>query len=433
MKSRLAAGRPCFRGALSGTGTGTGTDIGIGIVGIGVAAMVAGAVAFAAPRAFAHEGEAHGDPAAGRTVDAVRAVGLAGGVDAAVPRRAPDGAVFVPKPTQYRIGLRTRAVEARKLAVTVALAGTVVAEPNAGGRVQSTQTGRIQPGPKGLPMPGQRVAKGAVLAYVEPAIASLERASRQADLAALEAQLAIANARAARYAQLDGAVPRKDIEAARIDALALAARRDATARGLAAREALRAPVSGIVSTTSILAGQIVEPREILVEIVDPSRLAIEALAYDPAVAGMITGASAMVTGASAAVTESSGAVTDASAAAGSTPLELQLVGASRHLRGQAVPLLFRARTAGVALAIGQPLQVIARTAQQREGFALPREAIVRERSGEHVVWVHEAAERFVPRRVAFQTFDADTVVVTAGLAPRERVVVSGANLLAQVR
>lgn len=419
MKARFPAGRLRLRGALFGTGTGTGADTGISVVGIGVAVAVAGAIAFTASRAFAHEGEAHADPATGRTVDAAPGPGLAGGVDAVAPRRAPDGAVFVPKPTQYRIGLRTRAVEAQKLAVTVDLAGTVVAEPNAGGRVQSTQTGRIEPGPKGLPMPGQRVAKGAVLAYVEPAIASLERASRQAELAALEAQLAIATARAARYAQLDGAVPRKDIEAARIDALALAARRDATARGLAAREALRAPVSGIVSTTSILAGQIVEPREVLVEIIDPSRLAIEALAYDPAVAGMITGASATVTG--------------AGAAAGSTPLELQLVGASRHLRSQAVPLLFRARTAGVALAIGQPLRVIARTTQQREGFALPREAIVRERSGEHVVWVHEAAERFVPRRVAFQAFDADTVVVTAGLAARERVVVSAANLLAQVR
>ena len=103
------------------------------------------------------------------------------------------------------------------------------------------------------------------------------------------------------------------------------------------------------------------------------------------------------------------------------------------MRGQALPLFFRAKTQGVPLAIGQPLQVIGRTTEKREGFAVARQALVRDRSGEHVVWVHEAAERFVPRRVAFELLDADTVVVTSGLAARDRVVVKGANLLAQVR
>jgi len=263
-----------------------------------------------------------------------------------------------------------------------------------------------------LPVLGQRVTKGEVLAFVEPSIGSLERGNRQAELAALDAQLAIARSRAARYEQLDGAIPRKDIEAARIEVNSLAARRKATASGLAARESLRAPISGVVSATSIVSGQIVEPREVLIEIVDPSRLAVEALAYDPAVAATISAASASV---------------------GSRPLELELVGVGRQLRGQALPLLFRASTKGVPLAIGQPLQVIARTTRTREGFAVGRQALVRDRSGQHVVWVHEAAERFVPRRVDFEPLDADTVVVTSGLVAHERVVTKGANLLAQVR
>lgn len=375
---------------------------------------IVGALAIAAalvvPAVSAHEGEDHSEPApaAASVVDPATSFG----VDAALPRREPDGAVFLPKPTQYRIGVRTRLVEAATIPLTVELVGKVVAEPNAGGRVQATQTGRIEAGPKGLPVLGQRVGKGDVLAFVEPSIASLERANRHAELAALDAQLAIARSKAARYEQLDGAVPRKDIEAARIEVKSLLARRNATAGGLSSRESLRAPISGVVSATSIVAGQIVEPREVLIEIVDPSRLAIEALAYDPAVAGSISSASASV---------------------GSMPLELGLVGAGRQLRGQALPLFFRAKTQGVPLAIGQPLQVIARTTEKREGFAVARQALVRDRSGEHVVWVHEAAERFAPRRVAFELLDADTVVVTSGLAGRDRVVVKGANLLTQVR
>ncbi|MDT3678486.1 MAG: efflux RND transporter periplasmic adaptor subunit [Burkholderiaceae bacterium] len=366
--------------------------------------------AIGVPSAGAHEGEDHSQPvtAAAPVADPARS----SDVDAAFPRREADGSVFLPKLTQYRIEVRTEVVEASAIPVTVELVGKVVAEPNAGGRVQSTQSGRIEAGTKGLPVLGQRVTKGEVLAFVEPSIGSLERANRQSELAALDAQLAIARSRAARYEQLDGAIPRKDVEAARIEVTSLLARRKATATGLAAREPLRAPVSGVVSATSIVSGQIVEPRELLIEIVDPSRLAIEALAYDPAVAAAVSAASASV---------------------GSRPLELELVGVGRQLRGQALPLLFRASTKGVPLAIGQPLQVIARTTQKREGFAVGRQALVRDRSGEQVVWVHEAAERFVPRRVVFEPLDADTVVVTSGLAARDRVVVKGANLLAQVR
>lgn len=366
------------------------------------------AVAFVTAGVPAHEGEDHSEPAA----STAGAPASASVVDAAAPRRQPDGSVFVPKPTQYRIGVRTLAVHPATLPVTVELTGKVVAEPNAGGLVQATQTGRIEAGPKGLPMLGRRVTKGEVLAFVEPSIDGLERANRQAELAALDAQIAVARSRVDRYGQLEGSVPRKDIEAASIELKSLQARRRATAGALTTREALRAPVSGVVSTTSIVAGQIVEPREVLLEIVDPARLAVEVLAYDAAVAAGIEGASAVV---------------------GTTPLELELVGVGRQLRAQALPMFFRARTAGVALAIGQPLAVIARTAQERSGFAVPRQALVRVASGEEVIWVHEAAERFVPRRVTFEALDADTVVVTSGLAARDRVVVAGANLLAQVR
>ncbi len=376
--------------------------------------LLAGALAIAtalgAAAVSAHEGEDHSEPASAATLLADPATST--GIDAAVPRRESDASVFLPKPTQYRIGVRTRVVEAGKVPVTVELVGKVVADPNAGGRVQSTQTGRIEAGPKGLPVLGQRVTKGEVLAFVEPSIGSLERANRQSELAALDAQLTIARSKAKRYEQLEGAVPRKDIEAARIEVESVLARRKATSGGLAAREALRAPVSGVVSAASIVSGQIVEPREVLIEIVDPSRLAVEALAYDPGVVGAISGASASV---------------------GSTPLELELVGAGRQLRGQALPVLFRAKTRGVPLAIGQPLQVLAHTTEKREGFVVARQALVRDRSGEHVVWVHESAERFVPHRVAFEPLDADTVVITSGLAAHDRVVVTGANLLAQVR
>jgi hypothetical protein len=67
------------------------------------------------------------------------------------------------------------------------------------------------------------------------------------------------------------------------------------------------------------------------------------------------------------------------------------------------------------------------------GVALPQEALVRNRAGEWVAWVHVAPERFAPRRVVSEALDARTVAVASGIAPGDQVVVSGASLLAQVR
>jgi cobalt-zinc-cadmium efflux system membrane fusion protein len=61
------------------------------------------------------------------------------------PKRQPDGSVFLPKPSQRQLGVRTVVAEEKALPKTVELTGRVVADPNAGGKVQPTQAGRIDP------------------------------------------------------------------------------------------------------------------------------------------------------------------------------------------------------------------------------------------------------------------------------------------------
>ena len=110
---------------------------------------------FAAPRAIAApagEGHDHGDAPAAITTSG--------------PQRLPDGSVFLPKPAQRQIGVRTLLAEEKELPRSLELSGKVVMDPNAGGKVQPTLAGRIEPGPRGLPSVGQAVRKGEVLAYV---------------------------------------------------------------------------------------------------------------------------------------------------------------------------------------------------------------------------------------------------------------------------
>jgi len=152
-------------------------------------------------RAWAHGDEDHSQ-------DKKPAVATAKvSIEAASALRLPDGSLFVPKAVQRQLGLRTQLAEVAEQAASLELNGTVVADPNAGGRVQSSQAGRIEPGPRGLPTLGQKVAKGQVLAYLRPVTDSMVRGNQQVQLAELESRLAIAERKARRYEQLEGAVP----------------------------------------------------------------------------------------------------------------------------------------------------------------------------------------------------------------------------------
>lgn len=367
-------------------------------------------LALASGQVAGHGDEDHGQEA--QPGPAIAPQASTGAMPVASAQRLPDGSLFVPKPIQHQWGLRTRVARVEDLAASVELNGKVIADPNAGGRVQSIQAGRIEPGPQGLPTLGQRVTKGQVLAYLQPASNSIDRGNQQALLAEIESTLSIAERNLRRLEQLAGAVPKKDVEAARFELEALMKQRTAVGASLSAPEPLLAPVSGVIGAASAVAGQVVEPKEILFEVIDPQRLAVEALAYDPTLVEGIAGASAPVPGGS---------------------LDLEFVGGGRQLREHAIPLLFRVAKASTPVAVGQPLKVIAKTSRRAKGAAVPQAALVRSGGGDWVVWVHTDAERFVQRPVQYAPLDATTALVTAGLVGGERVVAEGAGLLAQVR
>jgi hypothetical protein len=336
----------------------------------------------------------------------------ANGRHATSPQRLPDGSLFVPKPLQRQIGVRSQRVVIAPLSATIELNGQVIADPETGGRVQATFAGSVEPGPKGMPVPGRKVSKGEILAYLRPVSSAIERANQRAQQAELAGELAIAEARVRRLQALEGAVAHKEIEAARIERSALRKRLAATSASIDGAEPLRAPAAGVISASSLVAGQVVDAKEILFEIIDPARLAVEALAYQAGIGATLISASAL---------------------SEQSALELAFVGGGRQMREQALPLLFRIVTPNTLVAVGQPLKVIVRTAHEIAGAAVPRSALTRIGAGETAVWVHTEAERFVARRVHPQALDANTVAISDGLHDGDRVVIEGAGLLSQVR
>lgn len=366
--------------------------------------------------ALAHEGEDHSkDKQAKPTAASIASSAMPGAASREAPARLTDGSLFVPKTVQHQWGLRTVRAALGDLSVTVELHGRVLAEAGAGGRIQATQAGTVMAGPRGFPTPGARVRKGEIVAWLHPTVSSLESSGLRAEQADLAAQLVLADRRAERLAQLEGSVPTKEIEAAQIEARALRDRLAARRTGLGVAQALTAPASGVIGSVQVVAGEVVDAKDVLFEIVDPSRLAVEALAYDPALASKMGPASLH------------------EGLAGESKLQLRLVGAGLQLREQALPVVFKILTSSMPVAVGQPVKVFARQAASGQGITVPKSALTINGAGEAMVWVHSEPERFEPRRVKQHTLGVDSVAISAGLSAGERVVVNGATLLAQVR
>jgi hypothetical protein len=339
--------------------------------------------------------------------------GAAPAANSNAPHRRPDGSVFLPKPAQRQIGVRTIVAEEQELPRSLELTGKVVMDPNAGGKVQALLAGRITAGPRGLPTSGQAVQRGEVLAYVVPSAGQIERSNQAAQLAELRASRALAERRLARLKELSDTIPRKEIEGAESELASLTGRIAAVEAGLSNRDPLVAPVSGVIASSHVVLGQVVEARELAFDIVDPTRLRVEALAFDTDVANDIAAAYIVL---------------------GDTRVPLTFVGSARSLREQALPLSFRAEGAALTrLAVGQPVKVVVQTRTKTKGVRVPSAALMKNPGNQTVVWVKMAPEHYAPRTVTVEPLDGANVNVTSGIKTGDRIATSGASLINQVR
>jgi RND family efflux transporter MFP subunit len=280
--------------------------------------------------------------------------------------------------------------------------------------LQTLQGGRVAGEGGAWPTLGARVRRGQVLLRLTPSGSGSERAATAADAARVEAELAQARADLARLEGLAGVVSRAEVETQRSRVTSLASQRAALRAPLSAgSESIVAPIDGVIASIDARPGAVVAPGETLLTVIDPSRMSVEALAFEPVVAGSVTRASL--------------ALRDG------TALEARLAGVGAQARGGAVPVRLDLVSVAPGLVAGQPVTVfLERTATVR-GLVLPSEAVIRTPNGERVVFEKVSAERFVPRPVRIEQVSADRVVVLAGLAAQARVVVRGAHLVGQIR
>ncbi|WP_296706157.1 HlyD family efflux transporter periplasmic adaptor subunit [Rhodoblastus sp.] len=330
------------------------------------------------------------------------------------PGVADDGSIFAPKASQRILAVRTRLGENVPHALSVELPGRIIPDPNASGLVQTATAGRLSPPPGGFPRLGAKVRKGDVLAYSTVPFLAIDQSTLHQTAGDLDQQIAIAERRVARYEILikTQSVAQATLDEARLALQGMRERRADVEKVKREPEPLVAPVDGVIASANAMAGQIADANAVIFQIVDPQRLWVEALAFDPktyAGKGM------------AKTADGKG-------------FALDFIGAGLADRNQATPVDFALRAEGAdALRLGQFVTVSAQVEEEKTGLAVPRSSVVRRGDGQSVVFEHIRAEVFAARDVRVEPLDSENVLVVAGIEPGKRIVVQGAQLLDQVR
>jgi membrane fusion protein, heavy metal efflux system len=258
------------------------------------------------------------------------------------------------------------------------------------------------------PAPGQRVARGQVLAVLTPALGEGGSSYAQARAELREAE--DEHARATRLYAAE-AVPQRRVHEAEIR---LTAAREALASfggGGAARDdgrvVIRAPLSGIVASRTLTPGSRVDAGAELFTVVDPSVVWLEARvpAKDAARVSARSNATFRVAGSDdvfrASRTVSVGSVIDS--------------------LSRTVPVIYEVANPGGTLKIGMHAQVGVGTAGKLSGVVIPSSAILDE-DGRPVVYVQSEGELFERREVQVGGASEGRTVVLSGIKAGERVV-----------
>lgn len=332
------------------------------------------------------------------------------------PRLLRDGSVFLPKPTQRLLEIRSRYIEAEEARRTIRFPGRIIADPNRSAVVQSTIDGRARPVNGRFPHIGQTVRAGEILAFIEPAFAAIDQTNVTQTAGDLDQQIAVAAVRIEQTRRLarDGIYAPERLKAAEVELANLHARRAALGTSQAKSEPLLAPIDGVISASQTAIGQVATPKDVLFRIVEPHHFWVEALVFDHVEPEDLKSVRGVVSNGGS--------------------LELRLIG-SGHTHDQQHGALLQFEVTGhkETLDVGHRVTVLADKGDPLHAVVLPRDAVVRAASGLPVVFQHSEPERFTPRIVRVEPLDGERVVILAGAGPGDKIVVQGAALINQVR
>ena len=330
---------------------------------------------------------------------------------------APGGTVRMAKGLQFLLDVRTEQVATKDVARSVRLVGRVMPDPSGFARLQPTQSGRVAFDPQHpLPAPGQRVERGQVVAIVEPNLSSVEKSDQRVNLLKVENEIAVTERQLARWAETPDLVPAKEVEAARLQLERLRKERQQLGGTALGRQVITSPISGVVTDVHVLPGESVDTDTVLIEVVNSSRMRVEAMLYDLGIAGQITGGKAY------------------SRLVPNETFDLGFVGESPRVsdKDEGMHLTFNVKEPKGLLKVGMSVDVFAEVNERRTAIQIPRDAIA-EVGGRTVAFVRTAPEAFHVRPVVVERYMGGKAEIRDGLKDGEIVAVQGVMQLKSAR
>ncbi|HVF38754.1 MAG TPA: efflux RND transporter periplasmic adaptor subunit [Gemmatimonadaceae bacterium] len=309
-------------------------------------------------------------------------------------------------------GFRTAFAASGDMFASFDATGVIEAAPGKHAEVTAPIAGLVDAaGVARSPSPGQRVGRGAVLAYVIPSLGEGGSAYAAARAALREAQDEYA--RAKRLFDADAA-PRRRVHEAEIR---LQAARESLSGfsggglGAGGRLAIRAPISGEIVRRSIVAGGRLEAGAPLFSIVDPSVVSLR-VNVPAAQASLVTPRSG-----AGFTLEGNERRHEAD--------ELLSVGSVIDAASRTLPVIYQIPNPDGSIKVGQNARVEIKTGQRVTGVIIPAAAVLDE-DGRPIAYVQPEGETFEKRELKLGGRQADRVLVLEGLKAGDRVVTGAA-------
>jgi membrane fusion protein, heavy metal efflux system len=335
------------------------------------------------------------------------------------------------KEQQWRMDFATEPVGERELSVLLNMSAEVT--PAASGQVQiaAPVAGRIITAQKGVPVPGQKVKQGEILAVIVP-LPNKNRAELDTELRTAKSELEAAERELERVQALykDKIVPRKRLEQAERDAAIPRVRLESARSQLGSfdpandgkvpaensqRFSLRSPISGTVVSTSMTPGALVEAGQNLLSVIDMDRVWIEGRLFELEIAKIRKFDHGFLT--AAALAEP--------LILGQPKVRLVNIGSVIDPATRSVPLILEARNDEGRLRIGLRGDLAIATGEKVRGLAISLGAIVDDK-GIPVAFVQTEGETFERRELELGIRSEGYAEVKSGLKAGERVVTKGA-------
>ena len=335
------------------------------------------------------------------------------------------GSIAFSKEQQWSLDTLIRQPVRKPLSNRITASGELIAASNAEATVAAPLSGIVSVS-RPLPYLGKRVAKGELIALIDPPLRP-EGGAGQLNAAHAEARNRVTLAwqeheRAQRLYEAKIA-PRKRVEeaAAALDSARAALTPLEKSAALLGgdgngRLTVRAPISGTVVEVVSGTGKGIEAGQPIVRIVNTGTLWLKASL--PALdAGKLTSApSASFTVAGQEGTFATG--------------RLVSVGDMLDPQSRTLPVIFSVTNPGSRLKVGMFATVSVATGEAQEGLVLPLEALV-EDEGRFFLFVQTSGERFSRREVQIGSKQDGLVQVLKGLDEHDRVVVKGVYYVKQ--